>query len=592
MDLGIVGNCQYSALIDNHGSVKWLCWPRLDSAFVFGGLVDEDCGGDFRICPPESYSSGQEYIENTNILTTTFKTAAGSFQVIDFAPRFHQFDRYYKPTMLIRIVRPLSGKPQGQVSFKPTMNYGEQLCETFFGSNHIAARGHAKDMRLTTNAPLTYVDQSIPFLIDRTFYFVLTYGAPLEQNLRYTCEDFLEKTKAYWHTWVRHCHLPQEYQKQVIRSALVLKLHQFEDTGAIIAATTTSIPEAKGTERNWDYRFCWLRDAMFSLSALQRLTHFEELEHFINYLKNLVEKSKSRDYFLQPVFGIDGSEKLTEHILDHLDGYKGNKPVRIGNQAYEHLQHDVYGEMMVAIAPLFYDQRFSAQREALPNDLMQQMLRQIEKYLSAKDAGLWEFRGIAQLHTFSLLMHWAGAKTAYHIFNQRDPYGLKKKAQELYSEAARIIESQCWSEELGTYTQAANQKELDASLLMMINMGYLEPNDPKAKSMIAAIQQQLGHETGLLHRYKAPDDFGETENAFLICSFWLVEALAITGQKAEARELFGKLLNSSNPLGLFSEDLDPTTMELWGNFPQTYSHVGLINAAFALSEDRGCLYLK
>lgn len=592
MELGIIGNCHFSALIDRYGDIGWLCWPNFDSEFIFCSLLDERKGGNFSISPPRKTQGNQKYIRNTNILKTTFENDQGKFAVVDFAPRYHQFSRYYKPNMIIRMVKPIEGKPQCKVSFAPIKEYGKSKCETVSGSNHIQVTGHEKPIRLTTNAPLTYIDQGIPFLIDKTYYFVLTYGMPLEADLQYTCEDFFEKTKNYWQTWVAHSHIPNKYQNEVIRSALVLKLHQFEDTGAIIAATTTSIPEAKNTERNWDYRYCWLRDAMFSLSALQRLTHFEELEHFINYLKNLVEQSKERDFFLQPVYGIDGRSKLEEKKLIFLEGYKKTKPVRVGNQAHEHLQHDVYGEMVLAIAPLFYDSRFSVKKSALPYDLLKNMILQIEKYMEAKDSGLWEFRGISQLHTFTLLMHWAGANTGYHIFEKNDPYNLKEKTKNLEKIAREIIEKQCFDKDLNTYTQAAGKKDLDASLLMMINMGYLSPDDKRAKRLIEQIEKNLGHSSGLLHRYKAKDDFGDTENAFLICSFWLVEALAITGEKEKAEKLFEKLLSFSNHLGLYSEDLDPETNILWGNFPQTYSHVGLINAAFALSEDRGCLYLK
>lgn len=590
MELGIIGNCQYSALIDTHGDVKWLCWPRFDSSFIFGGLIDEDRGGGFKISPPSGEKGQQEYIANTNILKTTFTSNNGSFEVTDFAPRFIQYERSYKPKMLIRMVKPISGKPLCKVSIATKAEYGEISGTPSLESNHMQFHNLGAPVRLTTNAPLAYIEESRAFLIDRPFYFVLTYGIPLEDKLAETCESFLERTKTYWQTWVKHSYLPEVYQKEVARSALVLKLHQYEDTGAIIAATTTSIPEAKGTVRNWDYRFCWLRDALFSLTALQRLTQFEELEKFIIYLQNVVEESRNSSCELQPVYGISGEKELTERILSHLKGYQGHQPVRIGNQAYQHKQFDVFGEMLIAICPLFLDERFLDEGKSLPIDLVTHLLSRIEKVLEVEDAGLWEFRGKAQLHTFSILMHWAGANLAEKIARKCDP-SLEKKAHQLKIKARDIINSQCWSTSLGSFTQAAGSEDLDASLLMMVNMGYLKPDDPRALQLVNAIRSHLSHDSGFLHRYKATDDFGDTNNAFLICSFWLVEALAHLGKKDEARQLFERLLACSNHLGLYSEDVDPDTNELWGNFPQTYSHVGLINAAFTLSPHYGHLYL-
>ncbi|MFW7379276.1 MAG: glycoside hydrolase family 15 protein [Oligoflexus sp.] len=590
MDLGIIGNCQYSALIDPYGDVKWLCWPRFDSSFVFGGLIDKNHGGFFRISPDDGEQGRQAYIPNSNVLVTTFETERGTFEVIDFAPRFMQYERYYKPKMLVRIVRPIAGKPMCKVSIEARHDYGKSISKMSLESNHIQFHGFDTPMRLTTNAPLSFIEEQRHFVIDRSFYFALTYGVPIEQNLAETCENFLEKTRNYWQTWVKHSYIPECYQSEVIRSALVLKLHQYEDTGAIIAATTTSIPEAKGTVRNWDYRYCWLRDAVFSLTALQRLTQFEELEKFILYLHNIVEQSRKTGFDLQPVYGISGEKVLTERVMTHLKGYQDHQPVRVGNQAYEHKQYDVYGEMLIAISPLFLDQRFTHQRHHLPTDLLRDLLNKIEEFIETEDAGLWELRGKAQLHTFTILMHWAGAHVAEKIC-QYAGGGTIDQARRLKKKAKEIMDSRCWNEEIGSYTQAAGTTELDASLLMLINMGFLGRNHPKAIKMIDAIRKDLSHGNGFLHRYRVQDDFGETNNAFLICSFWLVEALVHAGNPGEARELFEKLLACSNHLGLYSEDFDPQSGELWGNFPQTYSHVGLINAAFSLSPHSGHMYL-
>ncbi len=579
MELGLIGNCQYNALIDPTGNISWLCWPRFDSSFVFGGLLDDDKGGHFRIGPEDGGKGQQVYIENSSILKTVFDTARGSFEIIDFAPRFRQYDRYYKPTMLIRIVRPISGNPLVKVSCNPKTDYGKRSTKPVFGSNHIEYEGAENRIRLTTNASLTLVSEEKPFVLHEPVYFCMTWGKPLESELFSTCDHFFEKTLQYWQRWVKHCHIPKEYQEEVIRSAIVVKLHQFEDTGAIIAATTTSLPEAQGTGRNWDYRFCWLRDALFSLNALQRLTQFEEMERFVTYLKNLVELKKDR---LQPVYGVAGDSKLEEHILDHLKGYKGHQPIRIGNQAHEHLQHDVYGEMILAISQLFLDRRFGTARHQ-PVRLVKELLQQIEEFLEAGDAGLWEFRGTEQLHTFTVLMHWAGAKKAHEIGVALQDEELSAKAKDLQTRAAKIIDEQCWNEELGAYTQAAGGNQMDGALLMLINLGYIPADDPRAASQVRCIVEQLSAGNDLIHRYVHQDDFGETDNAFTICNFWLAEAYARIGETEKARKLLDKLVSASNHLGLYSEDLEPKTLEQWGNFPQTYSHVGLINAAIAIS---------
>lgn len=583
MDLGIVGNCQFNALIDTKGAVKWLCWPRFDSTFIFGSLLDEKQGGEFTIASRSGAEGVQSYITNTNVLRTIHREGDDSFEVIDFAPRFQQYQRYYKPTMLVRIVRPLTGEPTVKVTCKPVHDYGKGHCEATFGSNHIRYSGAEAQLRLTTNASLNMVHESRPFVLDKTYYFVLTYGQPLEEDLHLTCEAFLERTLSYWQGWVKHSHLPRKYQKEVVRSALVLKLHQFEDTGAIIAATTTSIPEAEGTVRNWDYRYCWLRDALFSLGALQRLTHFEELERFTVYLRNIVATLEGSETNLQPVYGVAGEAKLTESILDHLAGYRGHQPVRIGNQAHEHLQHDAYGEMILAISRLFLDIRFRIDKVQYPVALIEALLDHVETYMDSPDAGLWEFRGREQVHTFTVLMHWAGATIAEAVGDVLVNEQLKARGTKLAADAKSILENQCWDPKRKAFTQAVGSDQMDASLLMLINLGYLQPDDPRAASQIEAIQADLGTDHGLIHRYKHQDDFGDTHNSFTICSFWLVEALARIGRNSEAEKILEQLISCSNHLGLYSEDIHPKTKTQWGNFPQTYSHVGLINAAFNLS---------
>jgi GH15 family glucan-1,4-alpha-glucosidase len=578
--LGIIGNCSYNALL-REGSVEWLCWPRPDSSFVFGPLLDREQGGVFAVEGVDSEAVRQEYLENTNVLRTVFSGPSGEFELLDFAPRFHLYDRFFKPSMLVRILRPLAGEPRARVRCRPTYEYGLEEVGSWRASNHIEYAGFPTPVRLTTNVPLTYVEDERPFLLESDRHLVLTWGEPLEAGLEETAERFLERTLDYWRRWVKGTRVPRDYQSEVIRSALVLKLHQYEDTGALLAATTTSLPEHPGSGRTWDYRFCWLRDAYFTLNALERLGHSEEMERFLEYLRNIAEEGGG---VLQPAYRINGSRHAEERVLEHLAGYRGDGPVRIGNQAFEHVQNDVYGEMVLAVSRLFLDTRFVGEIPPLTAvEIVKNLLDQIERRLEEPDAGLWEFRGRTRLHSFSVLMHWAGARRAIEVAEALDAVDLAARARDVARRAAEILEAQCWNDEIGALTQVAGEPQLDASLLLAVHLGYLTPDDPRATSHVDAIREGLSVDGGLLRRYTAPDDVGETHAAFTVCTFWLVEALALLGRTDEAKELFDRLLSLDNGLGLYSEDLLPDTLEQSGNFPQTYSHVGLINAAFRLS---------
>ncbi|HZO48525.1 MAG TPA: glycoside hydrolase family 15 protein [Gaiellaceae bacterium] len=578
--LGIVGNCSYNALL-SRGSVEWLCWPRPDSPFVFGPLLDRERGGAFTVEGGADDDVVQEYVENTNVLRTVFSGRAGSFELIDFAPRFQLYDRSFKPSMLVRILRPLAGDPRVRVRCRPTWDYGRVAAGSWRASNHIEYTGLPAPVRLTTNVPLSYVEEERPFLLERDHHLVLTWGQPLEAGLEETAERFLERTLDYWRQWVKRTRVPRDYQREVIRAALVLKLHQYEDTGALLAATTTSLPEHPGSGRTWDYRYCWLRDAYFTLNALERLGHSDEMERFLVFLRNVAEASDGR---LQPVYTITGGDGAPEQELPHLSGCDGDGPVRIGNQAFEHVQNDVYGEMILAIARLLLDARFAGS-VATPQAirLVERLLRQIDERLLDPDSGPWELRGERKLHAFTLLAHWAGARQAAEIGEALGAAPLREQALAVAARAAEALEQRCWSPELGAFVQAAGERQLDASLLLALHLELLSPDDPRAASHVDAIRRELAVEGGILRRYAVPDDFGVMRAAFTVCSFWLVEALAILGRRDEARELFEHLLSLHNGLGLYSEDVLPETRTQTGNFPQTYSHVGLINAAFRLS---------
>ncbi|MTI21542.1 glycoside hydrolase family 15 protein [Fulvivirga sp. RKSG066] len=578
-DLGLIGNCSYQAHINLNTNIDWMCWPRFDSSFIFGQLLDDEKGGEFSIRPHGNVKkASQTYLENTNILCTDITCDEGSYRITDFAPRFYQFDRYFKPLMLIRKVEPIEGTPRVKITCHPRGKYGELSPSQYEASNHIEFLGLEKELRLTTDFPLSYIVEGESIVLHETKYLILTYGAPLEAPIKSTCEHFLEKTKLYWRAWVKNMSVSRFHQAAINRSALALKIHQYEDTGAIIAGGTTSLPEADGSGRNWDYRYCWMRDAYYTLTAFNNIGHFEELERYFNYILNISVKSKDR---FQPLYGISGEQVLEEKILD-LKGYRGNQPVRVGNQAYTHIQNDVYGQVLVSLLPLYTDKRYINSERADSLVLINDLLHKIDELMDEPDAGLWEFRNFAQFHSYTYLFHWAGAKAAYKIGHTFGDKKIERLAEKLVAKSSEKIEA-CLDNDRVVYTQAIGSKNLDASNLQMIMMNYLDHNSDVAKKHLEALEKELKTKEGLFFRYKHADDFGEPETTFLICAFWYVEALTCVGRVDEAITTFEQLLTYGNHLGLLSEDVDASNGSQWGNFPQAYSHVGLVNAAYRIS---------
>lgn len=579
-DFGVIGNCAFTAHIKKDTNVSWLCWPRFDSSFIFGGLVDDEKGGEFSALPAdENFESHQYYLENTNVLCTEITCETGKYRVTDFAPRFYQYERYYKPLMLIRKIEPIEGYSSINVKCHPVGDYGNIVPETSLGSSHIRYLGLDSQVRLTTNISLNYVISDKTFVLNETKYLVLSYGPPLEDALTDTAEKFLNKTISYWRKWVKTASIVNFYQRAAIRSALILKIHQYEDTGAIIAATTTSLPESPGTGRNWDYRYCWMRDTYYTLNAFNNIGHFEELEQYFHYIMNIISVEEDR---FQPLYGISGQKKLTE-IETGLEGYQGNKPVRVGNQAYTHIQNDVYGQVLISLLPLYSDMRIIFTELYDSTEIIFKALRMIEKTMEEPDAGLWEFRNLKQFHCYTYLFHWAGSKAAEKIASVLKNDEMKELATRLKGQAAEKIEA-CYSEEKKGYAQAIGVDRMDASCLQLINMNYLDVNSQRAKDHLKALEAELKATNGLFYRYKHQDDFGEPETTFLICGFWYVEALACVGRLDEAIEEFKKLEGFSNHLGLLSEDVNEHDGSQWGNFPQAYSHVGLLNTAHRIAK--------
>ena len=578
-NMGVIGNCSYLAYINTDADVKWMCMPRFDSSFLFGSLIDEQKGGHFFIKPVNAeYESNQYYIQNTNLLCTEFTTADGRFRVIDCAPRMLIHERQFKPSMLVRKIEWISGSPIIKISCSPRGDYGKIVPEIVTGSNHIRYLNLSSQVRMTTDVPLNYILQEQSFVLDQHRYVILTYGEPLEAPLVETAEDFINKTTRYWQNWVKSCYIPHIYQEEIIRSALILKLHQYEDTGGIIASGTTSLPEFHDSSRNWDYRFCWFRDAYYTLRAFNQIGHFEELEKYFDFIHNIIHNSTDN---LQPLYSITGEKNLHEIELD-LAGYRNNQPVRIGNKAYEQIQNDVYGQVMVGLLPLYVDKRLTFGKKSSYSKIVPWLLKNIERTRNIEDAGLWEFRNSKQIHTYTLLFHWAGAKAAYKIAHAFQDEVLMKQAKALTIEAATLIEK-CYDPQQKVYAQAMNSTNLDASTLMLITMNYLDHDSQKAKDHIIAMEKELLADKGLFYRYKHYDDFGEPESTFLVCAFWYVDALACVGRTKDAIDNLDNLLKFSNHLGIFSEDVALDGSQ-WGNFPQTYSHVGLINAAFRIAK--------
>lgn len=576
--MGVVGNCSYMAYIDTHAAVKWMCMPRFDSSFLFGSLLDSRKGGEFSISPVRDYEAKQNYIPNTNVLSTEFTTAQGRFRVIDCAPRFYQYERYFKPLMLVRKIELLEGNPVILVKCKPVGNYGEMIPEIVVSSNHLRYMNFDMQVRLTTDVSLSYIQEEQPFVLNQNRYLVFTYGDPLEAPLKPTAEDFINKTVRYWQTWIKSTYVPDMYQDHIIRSALVLKLHQYEDTGGIIASGSTSLPEHHGSSRTWDYRYCWFRDSYYTLKAFNEMGHFDELEGYFDYIQNILMRESER---MQPLYTITGSKHLEEVHLP-LEGYLGNQPVRIGNDAYFQIQNDVYGQVLVGLLPLFIDKRLSFAKKNAYKPLINRLLNWIEKTFFEPDAGLWEFRNVKQVHTYTLLFHWAGSKAAAKIGVIMNDVDLVNRALKLEKIAVENIEKS-YDPVRKVYTQAIGVEHLDASTLKLITMNYLNPNSERAKNHLSALETLLKTEQGLFYRYVHQDDFGKPEATFLVCAFWYVDALACVGRVDDAIKTLEGILKYTNHLGIFSEDVGLDGSQ-WGNYPQTYGHVGLINAAFRISK--------
>ena len=588
LDLFPIGNCAASGLVDRHGRIVWGCVPRVDGDPFFAALLsdrdpaDRDVNGLWAIEAEDHASTRQTYLRNTPIVRTEVTNKHGdSFEILDFCPRYRQFGRVYRPTAYIRLVRPLTGAPRIRIRLRPTINWGEAAAKQTTGSNHIRYVGGPTTMRLTTNTSVSHITEERVFRLEEPIAMFLGPDEGFDADVMATTSRMLNETTDYWRGWVRTLSVPLEWQEAVIRSAITLKLCAYEETGAIVAALTTSIPEHAESGRNWDYRYCWLRDAYYVVQALTRLGAADMLENYLSYLRNLVDTEGGGH--VQPVYGVGLEPGLVERFADALPGYRGMGPVRIGNQAHEHLQHDVYGQIILSTVQAFFDERLL--RPATVEDFrdLEPVGERAYEMYATPDASLWEFRGREAIHTYSAVMCWAACD---RLGNAAVQLGLLERAAYWNARADEmrgVIEERAYNPALGRFAATFDGDELDASLLQLVDVRFVPPGDPRMAATIAAVEKGLRRGPYML-RYALPDDFGEPKTAFNICTFWLIEALYLSGRADEARELFEEMLTRRTAAGLLSEDISFDGNELWGNYPQTYSLVGLINCAALLSK--------
>ncbi len=590
LDLAVIGNCAVGALIDRQGRYLWACLPRFDGDPVFCALLHDTAfdnpaaQGFFSTDLMGLTETSQSYLRNTPVLRTELRDDhGGAVEILDFCPRLSQFGRTYRPQAFVRIIRPIADTPRICIRLRPASDWGSAAASRTYGSNHIRYINGATTMRLTTNAPINYVLDETPFDLEEELVFFLGPDEPFRNEVRTQAHVMLDATIGKWRGWVRQLALPLEWQEAVIRAAITLKLCQSEETGALIAAMTTSVPEAANSGRNWDYRFCWLRDAYYVVQALNRLGVVDTLEPYLAYLRNLVTDADAKGGHLQPVYGIGREARLTERVAQALPGYRAMGPVRVGNQAHEHLQHDVYGQVAMSMAQAFFDQRLLRPMNDTDFTMLERIAERADKLHDQPDAGLWEFRSFARVHTYSAMMCWAAcdrvARVAAHLGREDRAEHWRTRAEHIRA----VILDRAWNEEAGHFAGSFGGSELDASLLQMLDVRFISPDDPRMRATIAAVERDLVRD-GHVMRYVDADDFGHPENAFNICTFWYIEALALSGRHEEARAVFEKMLERRNHVGLLSEDINIASGEAWGNFPQTYSLVGLINAAVMLSK--------
>lgn len=585
VDLGLIGNGTLGALVSRDAEIVWMCVPRFDGDPVFcsllRGAAEPREDGAFAVEMIDAERTEQEYIPDTAVLVTRFFDANGAVvEVTDFAPRFLRDGELFTPLMLVRKIVRVSGEPKIRVRVRPMQEYGATIIAAESSrENYLRYAGENLSMRVTTDAPLDAMLEETPFALDGAITLVFGPDEEIPDGPSQTGGDFLEQTLAWWRDWVNSLNPPNEWRDAVVRAAITLKLNVSEKSGSIIAAMTTSIPEAPNSGRNWDYRYCWMRDAYFVAAALERLGDRATTEQYVGFLKKLVAQTGSE---LGPMYTIDGGPIPVERMISHLPGYRGMGPVRIGNEARVQKQHDVYGEVILAAKPLFFDDNVRDRVGADLFGILEPLGDQAADLFDKPDAGLWELRGTQRVHTFSSVMCWAACSA---LADMAEQLRLSEKTALWRDRADHIHETisrRAWNARLGAFTAALEGDTLDASLLLMQPLGFIGADDERYKSTVRAIGRDL-RRGDFIYRYIDSDDFGRPENAFLVCTFWYIDALAAIGDHDEARKLFERVLSRRNQHGLLAEDIDPKSGEQWGNFVQTYSMAGIIDSAMRLT---------
>lgn len=585
LNYGIIGNCKSAALVSGKGSIDWCCLPIFDSASVFAKILDDEKGGSLSFEVTVDYKIYQEYLWQTNILSTTFDNGDNSFQVIDFMPRYpHQDSSFYTPPDIIRFMRLIKGRPEFKVVYDPKLKYALGTTNTKNEGEYIhsrTAKGQYESVFLYSDLNYDDILAQKKMTLDSNAFLLLSYHEKLAQQTLDRSYLKFQRTKTYWMNWSERTTHYALYQEEIIRSALTLKALTYEKTGAVLAAATTSLPETIGEVRNWDYRFCWIRDASMVIRVIAGLGHEKSAKSFLQFIVNTIPE---KDEKIQIMYGINGEKDLTEEFLEHLSGYKDSSPVRIGNAAYIQKQNDIYGILMEVIYQQFNQFDTTLENSEELWTIIKSISSIVKKHWKEADKGIWELRTEERHFVFSKLLCWVAMDRAIKISEILGREKYLEEWRELRSEIYNDIYVNGWNEEVQAYTQSYGSKDLDASTLLMQQYGFLKATDPRFISTVEATERELCND-GLMYRYKNNDDFGEPSSSFTICTFWLIDSLHKIGETDKARAYFDQLLSYSNHLGLFSEDIDFKTKRLLGNFPQAYSHLALIETAINFSKE-------
>lgn len=584
LNYGIIGNCRTAALVSDKGSLDWCCLPEFDSASVFAKLLDEEKGGQFAFDVDNSFKINQTYIKDTCILKTEFISDSSSFEVYDFLARYSKEDKsYHTPPEVIRYLKVTKGVPKVKIDFSPKLEYALGNTEIFIKDDFIVGLTEEDEfdtLFLYTSLPKKAVANSEEIELTEDAFFVLSYNEKIELPTMESVNTDYEKTLAYWLKWIDNTPSFGRYDDMILRSAMTLKLLSYEKSGAILAAATTSLPETIGEVRNWDYRFCWIRDASMVVKVVSQLGHKRMTKRYLQFIIDLIPDKNEK---LQIMYGINKEKELTEKHLTHLSGYKNSTPVRIGNAAFAQKQNDIYGILVDVI----YQELVKFQSDMDNKEELWTITKGIAwvvgKHWQQPDKGIWEFRTEDRHFTFSKILCWVAIDRAIKISELFNKTSKLERWKTLEQAIRNDIYENAWNEEVQAFTQSYNSTDLDAAVLLMESYGFIDAKDPKYISTVKAIGEHLSND-GLLYRYKNKDDFGLPSSSFTICTFWYINSLFKIGEEKEAKRQFERLTSFSNHLGLMSEDIDFKTKRLLGNFPQAYSHLALIETAINLSK--------